>query len=60
MQSFPALLGNLANLVLNRVRLPTQQTGAIAIDTEPTKLQRQAFDLLGVDPPQTVSIPVTV
>ena len=60
MQSFPALLGNLANLVLNRVRLPTQRTGAIAIDTEPTKLQRQAFHLLGVDPPQTVSIPVTV
>ncbi len=57
--SFPTLLGDLANLVLNRVSLPTQDKTAITIATEPTKLQRQAFDLLGVDPPQSVSITVT-
>ena len=57
--SFPTLLGDLANLVLNRVRLPTPAKTAITIATEPTELQRRAFDLLGVDPTQTVSITVT-
>ncbi len=57
--SFPTLLGDLANLVLNRVRLPTQEKAAITIATEPTELQRRAFDLLDVDPSQTVSITVT-
>ena len=57
--SFPTLLGDLANLVLNRVSLPTQAKTAITIATEPTPLQRRAFDLLGVDPTQTVSITVT-
>ncbi len=57
--SFPTLLADLANLVLNRVRLPTQEKTAITIATEPTKLQRRAFDLLGVDPHQNVSITVT-
>ena len=57
--SFPTLLGDLANLVLNRVRLPTQEMTATTIATEPTRLQRRAFELLGVDPPQTVSITVT-
>ena len=59
MHSFPTLLGDLSNLVLNRVSLPTQEKTAITIATEPTKLQRQAFDLLGVDPQRTVSITVT-
>ena len=53
--SFPTLLGDLANLVLNRVRLPTQEQAAITIATKPTKLQRRAFDLLGIDPQQDVS-----
>ena len=57
--SFPTLLGDLSNLVLNRVSLPTQEKTAITIATEPTKLQRRAFDLLGVDPQRTVSITVT-
>ena len=57
--SFPTLLGDLANLVLNRVRLPTQEQAAITIATKPTKLQPQAFDLLGIDPQQDVSITVT-
>ena len=57
--SFPTLLADLANLVLNRVRLPTREQTAITIATEPSKLQRRAFDLLGVDPQQNVSITVT-
>ena len=57
--SFPTLLGDLSNIALNRVTLPTQEKTAITIATEPTKLQRQAFDLLGVDPQQTVPITVT-
>ena len=56
---FPTQLGNLANLVLNRVRLPTQEQAAITIATQPTGLQRRAFDLLGIDPPRNVSITVT-
>ncbi len=54
--SFPTLLADLANLVLNRVRLPTREQAAITVAT---KLQRRAFDLLGVDPQQKVSITVT-
>ena len=57
--SFPTLLGDLSNLVLNRVSLPTQEKTAITIATEPTKLQHRAFDLLGVDPQRTVSMTVT-
>ena len=57
--SFPTLLGDLASLVLNRVRLPTQGQTALAIATQPTALQRRAFDLLGIDPPHDVSITVT-
>ena len=57
--SFPTLLGDLASLVLNRVRLPTPEQAAIMIATKSTKLQRRAFDLLGIDPQQDVSITVT-
>ena len=57
--SFPTLLGDLGTLVLNRVSLATQEQSAIMIATEPTPLQRRAFELLGVDPQQTVSITVT-
>ncbi len=57
--SFPTLLGDLASLVLNRVRLPTPEQAAITIATKPTRLQRRAFDLLGIDPKQDVSITVT-
>ena len=57
--SFPTLLGDLASLVLNQARLPTQAQTAIAIATKPTPLQRRAFDLLGIDPTRSVSINVT-
>ena len=57
--SFATLLGDLASLVLNRVRLPTAEQATITIATKPTKLQRRAFDLLGIDPKHDVSITVT-
>ena len=57
--SFPTLLADLASLVLNQVCLPTQEQAAITVATKPSKLQRRAFDLLGVDPQQKVSITVT-
>lgn len=59
MHSFPALPGDLANLVLNRISLAMQEQTAITIATEPTQLQRRAFELLGVEPQQAVSITVT-
>ncbi|MCY4594959.1 MAG: hypothetical protein OXC19_09195 [Bryobacterales bacterium] len=57
--SFPTLLGDVSNLILNRVNLPAQERAAITIATTPTKLQRRAFNLLGLDPQQSVSITVT-
>ena len=57
--SFQTLLGDLATLALNQVVLPTEHRTAIAVSTKPTRLQRQAFDLLGVDPKQTVPITAT-
>jgi len=57
--SFPTLLADLSNLALNRVVLPSQPQTAIMVSTQPSKLQRQAFELLGVDPNQTVPITVT-
>ena len=57
--SLPTLLADLANLVLSRLRLPTQEQAATTITTEPTRLQRRAFDLPGIDPQQNVSITMT-
>ena len=56
---FPTLLADPANLVLNRLRLPTQDQATITIATQPTRLQRRAFDLPSIDPQQNVSITVT-
>ena len=53
--SFQALMGDLSTQVV----LPTEHKTAIAVCTKPTQLQRQAPDLLGVDPDQTVPITVT-
>ena len=54
--SFPTLLADLSNLALNQGVLPTQDKTAITVTAKPTQLQSQAFDLLGVDPNQTVPI----
>lgn len=52
--SFPTLMGDLSSLVLNQVSLPAQQQAAITLATKPTKLQSQAFNLLGVKPEAVV------
>ena len=57
--SFPPLPVDLATLALNQVVLPTEHQIAIAVSTQPTPLQRRAFDLLGVDPKQAVPITAT-
>ena len=57
--SFPTLLGDLATLTLNQVVVPSDHQTAIAVSTKLTPLQCQAFDLLGVDPNQTVPMTLT-
>ena len=42
-----------------RVSQRAQHKTAITVTAKPTPLQSQAFDLLGVDPNQTVPITVT-
>ena len=42
-----------------QVVLPSEHQTATAVSTKLTPLQRQVFDLLGVDPNQTVPITVT-
>ena len=39
--------------------MPTPQRAAITIATQPSQLQCRAFDLLGVDPQQRLSMTVT-
>jgi hypothetical protein len=51
--SFPGLLDHLATLTRNQVRYTGTQV-TIAMLTEPTSTQRQAFDLLGVPIPLTL------
>ena len=46
--SFQTLLGDLATIVKNRVRPKDAKIPAFDMLTTPTKLQQQAFDLLGV------------
>ncbi|MDE0265339.1 MAG: hypothetical protein OXJ37_23260 [Bryobacterales bacterium] len=57
--SFPTLLADLSSLALNRVVLPSQPQTTITVSTQPSNLHRKAFELLGVDPNQTVPITVT-
>ena len=57
--SFATLLADLSSLSLNRVVLASRPQTAISVSTQPTKLQSKAFELLGVDPHQTVPITVT-
>jgi transposase len=48
--SFRTLLADLATLCKNRVRLARTDTPPFYVLTQPTPLQRQALDLLGVTP----------
>ncbi|HEX4214913.1 MAG TPA: hypothetical protein VIA06_16460 [Candidatus Dormibacteraeota bacterium] len=47
--SFSTLLGELATLTKNRLRLPSSEAGFEKI-AEPTPLQQEAFALLGLQP----------
>jgi hypothetical protein len=53
-RSFRALLDHLATLTRNQVRFAGTQA-AIPMLTEPTSAQRQAFDLIGIPIPLTLT-----
>ena len=57
--SFHTLLDDLSSVVVNAVRLPGVDQAGLAIVTRPTPLQSRAFQLLDVNPDQTVPISVT-
>ena len=48
--SLPSLLDDLATLTLNTVHLPDNPENRFNVATQPTPLQRSAFELLDVDP----------
>ena len=56
LHSFPTLLGDLSTIALDRVVLPAPDQAAVTVAT---KVQRKAFDLLGVDPHKTVPMTAT-
>ena len=55
-RSMPTLLDDLATLVLNQIALPTLPDHPFAVATEPTPLQRRAFELLDVEPNKSDSM----
>ena len=58
-RSFRPPLANLSDLALNRLVLPIRQQTAITVNTPSTELRSKTFELLGVDPVQTVPMTVT-
>ncbi len=57
--SFRTLLDDLSGVTVNTVRLPGTDGAGMPVVTRPTRLQRRAFELLEVNPDQTVPISVT-
>ena len=57
--SIATLMPNLATLALQQVALPSEHTTAMTVSTKPSLLQHPTFDLIGVEPNQTVPITVT-
>ena len=57
--SFRTLLDDLSCVVVNTVRLPGADQARMAVVTRSTRLQRRAFELLEVNPDQSVPISVT-
>ncbi len=53
------LLDDLSDVVVNTVRLPGTDGAGMPVVTRRTGLQRRAFELLEVNPDQTVPISVT-
>ncbi len=58
--SLPTLLEDLATLALNTVHLPDNPENRFAVATQPTPLQRRAFELLDVDPAKMFPVRVQV
>ena len=52
--SLPTLMDDLATLALNTVHLPDNPENRFTVATQPTPLQRRAFELLNVDPANNV------
>ena len=57
---FRTLLDDLSGVVMNTARLPGANEAKLCIVTQPTRLQRRAFELLEVSPDINVPISVTV
>ena len=57
--SFRTLLDDLSSVGLNSVSLSNQVPSELMIVTTPTKLQDKAFQLLGINPSQTVPLMMT-
>ena len=58
--SLSTLLDDLATLALNTVHLPDNPENRFAVATQPTPLQRRAFELLDVDPAKMFPVGVQV
>ena len=58
--SLPTLLDDLATLTLNTVHLPDNPENRFTVATQPTPLQRRAFELLDVDPVKMFPVRVQV
>ena len=58
--SLPTLLDDLATLSLNTVHLPDNPENRFTVATQPTPLQRRAFELLDVDPAKMFPVRVQV
>ncbi len=58
--SLPSLLDDLATLTLNTVHLPDNPENRFNVATQPTPLQRRAFELLDVDPAKMFPVRVQV
>ena len=54
--SFETLIDDLSSVALNKVCLPGQPDTSLVIVTQPTRSQARAFELLDVNPRQSVPI----
>ena len=57
--SLTTLLADLATLTLNHASLPGRPDSRFLLASEPTELQKRAFELLGMDPDRDAYISVT-
>ena len=57
--SFRTLLDDLSGMALNQLRLPGHGESLLTVVTTPTRVQKRAFELLGVKPDQNVPLRMT-